>query len=112
MILEDNDETGRKKALDAATKLYGVATTIRIVRLPNLPDGGDVSDWLGYDERRVDKLVEICFDAPLWQPNDKADTSNNKSASDAKPEERLLLSSAEFIQDFETPDPLIEGIAR
>jgi hypothetical protein len=110
LILEDNDETGRKKALDAATKLYGVANTIRIVRLPDLLDGGDVSDWLDSDERRADKLVEICFDAPLWQPNDKAGASNDKTASDAKPEERLLLSSAEFIQNFEAPDPLIEGI--
>jgi hypothetical protein len=110
LILEDNDETGRKKALDAATKLYGVATTIRIVRLPDLPDGGDVSDWLDSDERRADKLVEICFNVPLWQPNDKAGASNDKPASDAKPGERLFLSSAEFIQGFETPDPLIEGI--
>ena len=45
MILEDNDEPGRKKALAAAQALQGRAKTIRIVSLPGLPDKGDVSDW-------------------------------------------------------------------
>jgi AAA domain len=38
------------------------------VRLPNLPDKGDVSDWL--DAERAEKLVEISFDAPVWTPKD------------------------------------------
>jgi hypothetical protein len=68
LILEDNDETGRKKALEAATLLHGVAKTIRIVRLPDLAEGGDVSDWLDANSRNAEKLVEICFDAPAWHP--------------------------------------------
>jgi len=51
LILEDNDRTGREKALHAATALHGTAKTIRIVRLPNLAEGGDVSDWLDADPR-------------------------------------------------------------
>jgi AAA domain len=69
LILEDNDETGRKKSLEAATTLHGTAKTIRIVRLPDLPEKGDVSDWLDADPRRADRLVDISFDAPLWQPD-------------------------------------------
>jgi hypothetical protein len=46
LLLEDNDEPGRKKAIEAATALHGMAKSIRIVRLPGLPDKGDVSDWL------------------------------------------------------------------
>ena len=38
MILEDADEAGRKKAIAAATALHGIAATVRIVRLPDLPD--------------------------------------------------------------------------
>jgi hypothetical protein len=59
LILEDNDKAGRKKAHDAAVALCGTAKTIRIVRLPGLPDKGDVSDWLDADPRRADKLIEI-----------------------------------------------------
>ena len=38
IILEDNDEAGRKKALEAATALHGVAKSIRVVSLPDLPE--------------------------------------------------------------------------
>jgi AAA domain/Toprim-like len=70
LILEDNDEAGRKKATEAAHVLHGTARTVRIVRLPNLPDKGDVSDWLDADARRAEKLVEASFDAPVWTPKD------------------------------------------
>jgi RecA-family ATPase len=72
LILEDNDEAGRKKALEAATALHGVANTIRVVQLPNLPDKGDVSDWLDADQRNANRLAEVCFDAPIWALNTTA----------------------------------------
>jgi hypothetical protein len=58
VILEDNDDAGREKALAAAQALHGTANTIRIVSLPDLPDKGDVSDWLDADPRRAKKFVE------------------------------------------------------
>src|SRR5262245_59150186 len=63
VIFEDNDEPGRKKAHDLAQALHGVAATIRIIRFPDLPEGGDVSDWLDADPRRAEKLVDVCFSA-------------------------------------------------
>lgn len=68
VILEDNDDAGRKKSLEAATALHGVAYSIRIVRLPHLPEKGDVSDWL--DANRADKFCDVCFDAPVWTPSE------------------------------------------
>jgi hypothetical protein len=116
LVLEDNDKAGRDKALDAATLLHGVASTVRIVRLPGLGDRQDISDWLDADPRRAEKLVDVCFDAPLWG-SDKADNADveqthtaDEAADDAKPPERLILSSAEFVESFEAPDPLIESI--
>jgi hypothetical protein len=72
IILQDNDEPGRKKALAAAQALYGSAKTIRIVGLPDLPDKGDVSDWLDADPRRAEKLAEICFEVAEWVPSPAA----------------------------------------
>ncbi len=69
IILEDNDEAGRKKAREAAIALYAIAKTIRTVRLPGLPEKGDVSDWLDADPRNAEKLAEVCFAAPLWSPD-------------------------------------------
>jgi RecA-family ATPase len=68
IILQDNDTAGAKRALEAAMTLHGVAKTIRVVLLPGLADGEDVSDWLDADSRRAGKdLVDVCFDTPLWE---------------------------------------------
>jgi hypothetical protein len=80
LILEDNDEAGRKKALAAATALHGTAKTVRVVRLPDLLDKGDVSDWLDADSRNADKFVNVCFEAPLWTP-DMAETAAAAAAA-------------------------------
>jgi hypothetical protein len=102
LILEDNDEAGRKKTLEAAQALHGQAKSVRIVRLPDLPEKGDVSDWLDADQRNAGKLVDVCFDAPLWTP---APAPATPSALPAK----LTLSSAEFVAGFVPPDYLIVG---
>lgn len=67
LILEDNDDAGRKKGNEAASLLHTVAKSVRIVRLPGLPDGGDVSDWLDADRAHAEMLADICFAAPLWK---------------------------------------------
>jgi len=68
LILQDNDDAGAGKALAAAQALHSVAQTVRIVLLPDLPDGGDVSDWLDAHPRRHERLVDVCFDAPVRSP--------------------------------------------
>ena len=72
IILRDNDDAGRKKAIEAALALHGTAKSIRVVQLPDLPDKGDVSDWLDADPRRAEKLADVCFEAPVWTPSDDA----------------------------------------
>ena len=83
VILQDNDDVGHKKAIEAATALHGIANNIRIVALPDLPDRGDVSDWLDADRTRAKKFVDACFDAPLWNPTDtNAEASAKEKAAD------------------------------
>src|SRR6516162_3522801 len=108
LILEDNDDAGRKKAFEAAQALHGVAKTIRIVRLPGLPEKGDVSDWLDADSGNADKLVDYCFDAPLWTPETAAPSIVPEAPAVTLPI-RLALSSAEFVAGFTPPDYLIVG---
>jgi RecA-family ATPase len=87
IILEDADAAGRKKALAAAHALHGSTATIRIVRLPGLtgdPFNKDASDWLDADSRNAGKLVDVCFDVPIWEPpnpeNRTEETAENTSA--------------------------------
>jgi RecA-family ATPase len=82
LILEDNDEAGRKKALKAAQALHGTAKTIRIVCLPGLADKGDVSDWFDADSRNADKFVDVCFEASLWAPETAAGDGGGDHAGD------------------------------
>jgi hypothetical protein len=80
LILEDNDDAGRKKAHEAASALHATAKTVRIVRLPGLPEKGDVGDWLDADPRNADKLVEVCFAAPLWSAETGSTVADLSSA--------------------------------
>jgi 5S rRNA maturation endonuclease (ribonuclease M5) len=59
VILPDNDEPGRKHAESVALSLAGKARSIKIVRLSDLPEKGDVSDWLdaGHSVEELQKLV-------------------------------------------------------
>src|SRR5262249_4873858 len=85
VILEDNDDTGRKKAIEAAIALHGTVNNIRIVSLPDLPDGGDVSDWLDAGRNHAETLVDVCFDAPLWDPTStKAEEPKKDTPDDTK----------------------------
>jgi hypothetical protein len=68
LILEDNDKAGREKASEAASLLHGKAKTVRVVRLPGLPERGDVSDWLDAGHSG-DEMVKTCFDTPIWEPD-------------------------------------------
>ena len=45
-ILEDNDDAGRSHAAKVAAALQGSVPEIHVVSFPELPDHGDVSDWI------------------------------------------------------------------
>jgi hypothetical protein len=66
IILPDNDKAGADHAHMVACKLRNVATSIRIIELPDLPGKGDVSDWLNAGGTK-ETLVNICKAAPLWE---------------------------------------------
>jgi Protein of unknown function (DUF3987) len=100
IILQDNDDAGRKKAQETATLLHGVANTLRVVLLPGLPQRGDVSDWLDMGHSK-EELIDTCFDAPLWEPEAEAakPEKNNKPITLAHRKRR-----DQTIHDWDDPD--------
>lgn len=90
IIVEDNDEAGRKRGEAAAAALSGVAKSARIVRLPGLPPGKDVSFWL--DSHSKEDFERAAFQVP------------------EQPRGPQLMSSADFITGFTPPEYLIDGI--
>lgn len=81
IILPDNDASGFEHAEQVALSLQGTASAVKVIKLPGLPDKGDVSDWFnaGNDEQA---LCELADRAPLWklpevkaaEPKPKAET--------------------------------------
>lgn len=68
VIVPDNDAPGQEHAAQVARALDGIATTIKIVELPAVPEKGDISDWLnaGHTIEELDALVAA---APAWSPD-------------------------------------------
>ena len=46
VVIPDNDAPGRKYAEAVAQDLLQVAKSVKVVHLPDLPEGGDLTDWL------------------------------------------------------------------
>jgi hypothetical protein len=90
-VLEDNDAKGRKHAAYVARVLDPVAASVRIVRLPGLPEKGDVSDWLQHDTAGA-RLIKEADRAPLWEP--PADGDDGGDQGDDEPIAELAGLSA------------------
>ena len=58
VILPDNDDAGRKWCGVVKLSLKDVAASVKVVELPDLPDKGDVSDWLNNSGSR-EELVKL-----------------------------------------------------
>ena len=72
-IIPDNDGAGLEHADKVASVIYEEASAVKVVKLPDLPDKGDVSDWLD-DGRTVDDLNDLLSRTPAWErPRDDED---------------------------------------
>jgi len=78
VILPDNDEPGHAHADLVAAELYGVAARIKRVELPNLPDKGDIVDWLAAGNGKDELLAAVKAAPALEQaPDVQEDDYNN-----------------------------------
>ncbi|MGA9773677.1 MAG: hypothetical protein WBV94_31895 [Blastocatellia bacterium] len=75
VIFPDNDSPGEKLAQKVAADCYEGAESVRIVRLPDLQEHGDLSDWVesklieGLNiSQAYERLNALIENAPLWKP--------------------------------------------
>lgn len=66
-VLPDNDDPGRKHAEQVAQSISKFAAGIKIVDLPDLPEKGDVSDYL--KTHTADDLIAQLNAAKVWRPS-------------------------------------------
>jgi len=86
VILPDNDDPGRKHAEQVAATLQSVAQSIKVVTLPGLGPGGDVSDFCakaGAHSKGL--LLAAVEDAREWRPV-RAETVPSSASADEEAE--------------------------
>jgi hypothetical protein len=75
VILEDNDDKGKKYGKIVSENIYGIANSIKIVSFPELPSKGDVSDYL-IDHSLKDLMGKI-ENTSFFELSDKNDDLND-----------------------------------
>lgn len=73
VILVDNDGVGLAKGGILAEKLSGIAKTVKVVWLPELPKGGDITDFFEAG-RTVKEFSGIVEATPLFERAPESDT--------------------------------------
>ena len=95
VIFEDNDEVGRKHAQQVAASVYPFALGIKVIQFPELPEHGDVSDFL--KTGTAEQLVERIKKTPQWRP--------------AESSLRILVSAIDFTRTIpEHIDWVVDGV--
>lgn len=104
VILSDNDEAGRRHAEQVARSLRGKAASVKVLELPNLPDKGDVSDWLD-SGGTTEELVRLAREASEWEPEDNSFYSS--AYKEGVADERILrFKTAKEVAE-ETPAEVV-----
>ena len=69
VCVPDNDNVGRKGMDIIASKIVTVAKSVRWLELPDLPEKGDLSDWLNNPDNDKKVFEILVTNAPQWDPN-------------------------------------------
>jgi len=96
VILPDNDAPGRQHAEKVMHALSGITDSVKVVELPELPEKGDVSDWLDAGGT-VARLLELA-DATV-ETESKPTQPPDQQPQDAN----LLLNIIRQAELFRTP---------
>lgn len=74
IVVPDNDAPGRKHAEIVAAALASFAASVKVIELPGVPEGGDLTDWIasGGTKEKLRELVRSAKNVAVVGPS-KAD---------------------------------------
>ena len=94
--LRDNDAPGEKHGNLIGENLSGIAASYKSILLPNLPEHGDVTDWINTGSNK-DKLLEVVTNSPNWELSQENNTKSKISLiSDTVPDAPVELRKPPF----------------
>jgi 5S rRNA maturation endonuclease (ribonuclease M5) len=91
VIFADNDPPGMRCAHDRAAKLHDAGLTVKLILLPDLPDKGDVSDWLDAGNTRAD-LLAVMKATSEWSQDASNSATDVETKSASRPSHAVVLS--------------------
>lgn len=68
IVIPDSDATGMRHARGICSHLHGLASSVKLVELPEVGPKGDVSDWMDQDHA-LDELWSLVVEAPEFDPS-------------------------------------------
>jgi hypothetical protein len=111
-LLPDNDNPGCAHAEKVALSLLGCAASVRVVSLPELPEKGDVSDWIACGNT-LERLYELVERAPVWTPAPQLATDEPVKTPPDDMDVPLMRSFKEFMAvRFETVERIAFELRR
>jgi hypothetical protein len=111
VLLPDNDPDGAAHGHLVAQALHGRARRVRVVALPNLPDKGDVSDWLAAGGS-ASELAALVQNTPDWVPPPAPSaTPETKPPEGPRPMRKPIAERIIDLADVQPPGelPLLFG---
>ena len=84
IVIPDNDQVGKKHALDVCRNLKPVTNQIRLLELPDVEEKEDVTDWLEKGHTR-DELLQLIESTPEWIPPVKKENEPEESEPEGPP---------------------------
>jgi hypothetical protein len=110
VLMPDNDDDGYAYIEMIGAALSGIAKRIRVLRLPDLPDHGDVADWIaaGGSAKRLRELAE---QAPDWNPSPADEKPDPAKKAAAEADEQKLIGELARLSALEY-DKRRERVAR
>ena len=97
VIIPDHDAPGRKHAAAVAEALQGIARRVRILALPDIPEKGDLADWIAAGGTAVELARLTAATGSNGKDHGEPSTSHNEPTPAG---------------DWEDPDAIIKRLAQ
>jgi hypothetical protein len=91
ILLPDNDAVGKSHMEQVARSLLGVAASVKLLELADLPPKGDVSDWLAAGGTAA-RLLQLADQAEAWVASPRSTLARSVSEGDRLPSLTLRAS--------------------
>jgi len=79
VCLPDNDSAGRKGMHFIASEIVKVAKSVKWLELPDIPEKGDLSDWLSIEGNNLEKFKTLATETAVQWTSDLVDQGQNSS---------------------------------